>query len=94
MSAQQMNLKDTSRENQKLALCQLSPLKTGLNLANSKKLKRNRMITFLITVRNVFHKIDNFISTEWERGEKIDNAIREARANQSSRFDHYNRHNW
>lgn len=94
MSAQQVNLKDTLHENQKLVLCQLSPSKTELNLTNSKIAKKSSLLTFIITAKNVFHKIDKFISTEWERGEKIDNAIREARANQSSRFDHYNRHNW
>lgn len=94
MSAQQMNLKDTLHENQKLTLCQLTPSKKELNITNSKKSKKSSLLTFLTTVKNVFHKVDKFISTEWERGEKIDNAIREARANQSQRYDHYNRHNW
>lgn len=94
MSAQQMNLKDTLHENQKLDFCQLTPSKKELNLTNSKKTKKSSLLTFLTTVKTVFHKVDKFISTEWERGEKIDNAIREARANQSAKFDHYNRHNW
>ena len=92
MSAQQMNLKNTSLENQKLALCHLNPSNTGLNLAKPKKL--NKLSRYLGAAKIIFQKMNTVISKEWERGEKMDKAIREARANQTSRFDYHNRHNW
>lgn len=92
MSAQPVILKNSSPENPILALCPLSQPKQ--QLISTKQRRKNKMASTLLNSRSLLKKLSDLIRKEWARGERIDNAIREARAKPVSMYEQFNHHKW
>ncbi|MFZ3230243.1 MAG: hypothetical protein WA160_08560 [Pseudobdellovibrio sp.] len=52
------------------------------------------MAATLLNSRTLLKKLSDLIRKEWARGERIDNAIREARAKPVSMYEQFNHHKW